>query len=384
MPNPPTEALRKAGWEWMIGEDTVPYLVDQVVSVNTSEAENYYKAANTLYEMFVEAGQYAIDQHLFKEMGIPENLIELVRQSWDDDRHTHLYGRFDFAGGIDGEPIKLLEFNADTATCLPETAVVQWAQLMMNGHDEAAQFNAVYETMVEQFRYIRRGNNDLTPSILFSSLEGYPEDFANVTVLMEAAKEAGFETDHRFIHEVEFSSEQGIFKQDAETGHFVRYDFWFKLVPWEQIAEDEPELTAMLTQLSRERKVLILNPAYTLLFQSKYILKILWDLYPYHPLLLQTEARPLSYKQYVKKVILGREGANVSIVQKDGTVLESVGGEYGEQPSVYQEYVALNQDEHGQSYQAGVFYAGEASGLGFRRGSKILDNKAQFVGHMVD
>ena len=34
----------------------------------------------------------------------------------------HLYGRFDLSGGLDGKPIKLIEFNADTATCIPETA----------------------------------------------------------------------------------------------------------------------------------------------------------------------------------------------------------------------------------------------------------------------
>ncbi|WP_025763286.1 glutathionylspermidine synthase family protein [Dyadobacter tibetensis] len=384
MPVPPTEALRNAGWDWMIGQDTIPYLVDQVVSLDLAATEQYYEAANTLYEMFIEAGQYAIDQNLFKEMGISENLIELVKLSWEDDRHTHLYGRFDLAGGLEGEPIKLLEFNADTATCIPETAIVQWAQLKMNGLDESMQFNTVYESLVEQFRYVRRGNTDLTPTILFSSLEGYPEDEANVAVLMEAAKEAGFDVDKAYIQDVEFSTEQGIFKQEPDTGHFVRFDFWFKLVPWEQIGADEPELTQLLTQLAKDRKVLILNPAYTLLFQSKYIMKLLWDLFPYHPLLLQTETRALTYKQHVKKVILGREGANVSIIEKDGTVVESVGGEYADQASIYQEYTSLQQDASGRSYQAGVFYAGEACGLGFRRGGKILDNTAQFVGHVVD
>ncbi len=38
----------------------------------------------------------------------------MVKQSWENDIHWHLYGRFDLAGGIDGKPIKLIEFNADT------------------------------------------------------------------------------------------------------------------------------------------------------------------------------------------------------------------------------------------------------------------------------
>jgi glutathionylspermidine synthase len=30
-----------------------------------------------------------------------------------------------------------------------------------------------------------------------------------------------------------------------------------------------------------------------------------------------------------------------------------------------------------------VFFAGEACGLGFRKGGKILDNLAQFCGHVI-
>ncbi|MBD3809710.1 MAG: glutathionylspermidine synthase family protein, partial [Sulfuricurvum sp.] len=37
----------------------------------------------------------------------------------------------------------------------------------------------------------------------------------------------------------------------------------------------------------------------------------------------------------------------------------------------------------GNSYQAGVFFAYEACGLGFRRGGKILNNMSKFVGHIL-
>lgn len=384
LPNPPQDALQKAGWDWALGTDTTPYVVNDMVVVSEQQAESYYEAAGTLYDMLVEAGQYAIDHDLFKEMGIPENLVDLIKVSWSDDRQIHLYGRFDLAGGFNDEPVKLIEFNADTATCIPETAVVQWAHLRMNGMDESKQFNTLFETLVGQFVYLKEENADLTPSMLFSAMRGYPEDDTNVAVLMEAAKEAGFDVEFAYIDDVEFSNGEGIFYQEAEHGHFVRFDFWFKLVPWEQIGADEPELAATLTEIVRNRKAVVLNPAYTLLFQSKYILKILWDLYPYHPLLLQTERHLLSHKKSVSKVLLGREGANVTIHDQGGEVLETAAGEYDGQPRIYQEYVALPTDAAGYTYQAGVFYAGEACGLGFRRGGRILDNTAQFVGHVVD
>lgn len=384
LPQTPESGLQKLGWNWMLGTDTTPYLVKDIVVVDDETATAFYEAAATLYDMFVEAGQYAIDNQLFSEMGISENLIELVKLSWEEDKNVHLYGRFDLAGGFDGQPVKLIEFNADTATCLPETAVVQWAHLKTNNEDDSQQFNTLYETLVKQFQYIKLVNNDLTASILFSTMRGFPEDDTNVNILSEAAKEAGFDADFAYVDEVEFSHE-GVFKQDPSgNGEFTRFDFWFKLVPWEYIGGEEPELAATLTEIVKNRKAVVLNPAYTLLFQSKYILKVLWDLYPYHPLLLQTERHPITHKKSVSKVLFGREGANVSILEKGGEVLEKVDGEYDEQKKIYQEYVEFPTDAEGFSYQAGVFFAGEPCGLGFRRGGKILDNTAQFVGHIVE
>ena len=384
LPQSPESGLQKLGWNWMLGTDTTPYLIKDVVVVDEESATSLYEAAATLYDMFIEAGQYAIDNQLFKEMGISENLIELIKLSWEEDRNVHLYGRFDLAGGFDGQPVKLIEFNADTATCLPETAVVQWAHLKTNNEDDSQQFNTLYETLVKQFQYIKLVNSDMTASILFSTMRGYPEDDTNVNILSEAAKEAGFDADFAYVDEVEFSQE-GIFKQDPSgNGDFIRFDFWFKLVPWEYIGGEEPDLAATLTNIVKNRKAVVLNPAYTLLFQSKYILKILWDLYPYHPLLLQTERHPITHKKSVSKVLFGREGANVSILEKGGEVLEKVDGDYEEQKKIYQEYVEFPTDADGFSYQAGVFYAGEPCGLGFRRGGKILDNTAQFVGHIVE
>jgi glutathionylspermidine synthase len=380
----PDQQLRNIGWNWMLGTDTLSYLTNEVVVVTPAEADAYYEAANQLFDMLVEAGQHVIDNNRFAELGIPNNLIELIKLSWSDDRHIQLYGRFDLAGGIDGQPIKLIEFNADTATCIPETAVVQYAHLRANSLDEKHQFNSVYETLVRQFGEILLQNDDLQPTLLLSAMRGFPEDDSNVAVLGEAAREAGFTVEFEYIDKVEFSDKEGIFRQNPQTGHFDKFDFWFKLVPWEYIGDEESDLASILTEIVRRRQVLVLNPAYSLLFQSKYILKVLWELYPYHPLLLRTEVQPFTDRPYVEKVLFGREGANVRILDEKGRVKAEVEGEYGDYPKIYQEYVDLPEDAAGNRYQAGVFYAGEGCGLGFRRGDVILDNGAQFVGHLVE
>ena len=131
------------------------------------------------------------------------------------------------------------------------------------------------------------------------------------------------------------------------------------------------------------QQAIILNPAYTLLFQSKGMMKILCDLFPDSPYLLKTSFEPLKGIQYVEKRMFGREGANVRIVDASGNTLEANDGPYGNFKPIYQEYVEFPKDSTGNSYQAGVFFAYEACGLGFRRGGKILGNMSKFVGHVL-
>ena len=372
------------GWDFFISEEIGDYIFPELILVNNQERDAYYNAANELYDMFVAAAQKVIDDKLYAQLDIPANAIPIIEASWDDDRNFHLFGRFDFAGGADGLPIKLMEFNADTPSSLPETAIIQWAQLKSNKLDEKNQFNFVYEALVENFGRLRELNSDLSPRLLVTTFPNAPEDDLNVGVLSEAAREAGFEVDFAQIDEVVFSEDDGIFVQTAED-NFERYDFWFKLVPWESMAWDEPELLEILTAITKKRKAIILNPAYTLLFQSKGILKILWDLYPNHPLLLKTTfEQPTHNLGYVRKVMLGREGSDVAIFDELGTPIEVTEGEYADQKVIYQQYTKLNTDEQDYHYQAGVFFAYEGCGLGFRRNaSKIIDNAAHFIGHYV-
>ena len=81
---------------------------DEIVVVSEQEVQNYYDAVNELYDMYVEAGQYVIDNDLFFELGIPFNLVEAIQMSWEEEVHCHLYGRFDFACCFYLSPINLL------------------------------------------------------------------------------------------------------------------------------------------------------------------------------------------------------------------------------------------------------------------------------------
>ncbi|MGZ5208523.1 MAG: glutathionylspermidine synthase family protein [Sulfuricurvum sp.] len=379
------QTLEQIGFKWHTDSDETKYVADELVIVSDREAEAYYDVVNELYDMYATAAQHVIDNNLFFELGIPFNLIEAIKKSWDNDVHWHLYGRFDLAGGIDGKPIKLIEFNADTPTALFETAILQWALLKHNNMDEERQFNNIYEAISNNFRRLVTLFDDPDEfekhydgwKILFSSVSGNIEEENTVRLLQQMAIDAGFETGFEPLGGVKFD-EEGIY--DA---HDVPYEYWFKLYPWEDIAIEENELAVLLTTIMNNQKAILLNPAYTLLFQSKGMLKILWDLFPDSPYLLKTSFEPLQGVPCVEKRMFGREGANVKILDATGTTIEANDGPYGNFKPIYQEYVEFPKDAAGNSYQAGVFFAYEACGIGFRRGGKILNNMSKFVGHVL-
>lgn len=376
--------LEEIGLEWHSDTDGTPYIADELVVVSDEEAQRYYEAGNELYDMFVEAAEYVIENDLFFELDIPNTIVPMIKQSFEEDIHWHLYGRFDFAGGLDGAPIKLLEFNADTPTMLYESAVVQWALLKHNKLDESLQFNNIFDSISENFKRMITLGGDVAKfdalyegwRILFASIAGNVEEERTTKFLQEIATSAGFGTQYATIEEVVFSIEEGASYQGQN------YEFLFKLIPWEDIAIDEPELALIMQGMMEHKNTIFLNPAYTLLFQSKRMLKILWDLFPHHPLLLESSYEPLSGKKQVCKRAFGREGANVEILSPNGTILQKNDGIYHNHKPIFQEFAPLN-THAGQCYQPNVFFAYESCGLGFRRGGEIIDNYSKFVSHRL-
>lgn len=377
--------LEELGFTWHTDSDGTKYINDELIEVTQKEAEAYYEATNEIYDMFVEAAEYVIENNLFFELGIPFNLIEAIKKSWENDVHWHIYGRFDLAGGVDGKNIKLIEFNADTPTSLFETTLLQWALLKQNKMDEEKQFNNVYEAISKNFKRLVTLDDDVALfderydgwKILFSSVEGNDEEEATTRFLQQMATDAGFNTGFEYLQNVKFD-ENGIFDSNDN-----QYEYWFKLFPWEDIGSDEPELATTLSNIMQNQKAIILNPAYTLLFQSKGIMKIMSDLFPDSPYILKASFEPLEGIKQVEKTVFGREGANTKIIDANGKIVEQIDGPYDNYKKVYQEYVEFNKDAKGAKYQAGVFFAYEACGLSFRKGSEIMDNMSKFVGHVI-
>ena len=85
---------------------------------------------------------------------------------------------------------------------------------------------------------------------------------------------------------------------------------------------------------------------------------------------------------YVRKPILGREGANVEVVV-GGRTLISTEGEYGE-PYVYQQYHPLPNFEQNYPVIGSWMVNGYACGIGIREdNSPVTTNASRFVPHVM-
>ena len=301
------------------------------ITLTEQEAQAYYDAANELYDMYIEAADHVIENDLFFDLGIPFNLVDVIKKSWDSDVHWHIYGAFLFSGGLDNKPIKLLEFQADTPSKLLQTSQEQL--------DENS-FNEIYEKVSENFKRLITLDDGVELfderydnwKILFSSPSDDEEKEKTSRFLQQLADEAGFETGFSYLHEVMFN-EDGISDQDGTS-----YEYWCKNYSWLDIATDEGELATTLTNIMNEQQAIIINPAYTLLFESRGMLKVLKDLYPDSPYLLDA-----SFESF------------------EGAQERSVFGE-GEE---YANFKKMYQESSTDTYNAKVFFAYEACGLSF-------------------
>jgi len=367
----------------------VPYWTeDRAYVFEASEIDKIQKVTSSLYDMCLQAVQQVIKTDRWSELGIPKEFIPLVKKSWEHRDHA-VYGRFDFSYTHDGQ-LKLLEFNADTPTMLMESSVVQhyWlerhqADLVkaLGGEDrEIDQFNQIQDHMIDAWdlyrrRYLQKDQQRLH----FSCMKGYPEDVKNVAFIYDCAKQAGLDVDMVYVEDIGWN---GLQFTDLDEKPIENL---FKLYPWEMLWYDE--FSRHLLEASMEhavnQRIRVIEPAWKMILSNKAILPILWDIFPDHPNLLpsyfEQEKIPVPY---VKKPLLSREGANVTIVKENETVASD--GIYTQSGYIYQAYSPLPKFEHGYPMIGSWVIGGKPAGIGIRESNGLItDNFSRFVPHIV-
>ncbi|TCJ18653.1 glutathionylspermidine synthase family protein [Flaviaesturariibacter flavus] len=349
----------------------VPYWDESAYySLSMEEVLFIERATAELWTLCLDAVQHVIDEGRYAEFAIPEWIVPLIERSWTED-HPAIYGRFDLCYK-DGQ-LKLLEFNADTPTSLYEAGIVQWFWLQDFAKDKD-QFNSIHERLIAYWKYLKSYLHD--GPLHFSCLKETLEDLTNTEYLRDCAMQAGLDTKLVFVDDIGWDqdSRQFVDMEDAPIRNI------FKLYPWEWLLEEDfgrhiPE---------DSNRAYWIEPAWKMILSNKAILAVLWERNPGHPYLLPAYFEPNGMTDFVKKPILGREGANVHIV-RGGELEQFVNGQYGKEGYVFQQLFELP-EFNGRYPVIGSWVIGqEPAGMGIREADGLVtDNKSRFVPHLID
>ncbi len=334
---------------------------------SAAEIDVVEDAADELHRLCMAAVDFVIRERTYEPFRLPPAAIPLIEASWRAGEPS-LYGRFDLAWTGDGAP-KMLEYNADTPTALFEASVIQW-QWLQGRFPDADQFNSIHEGLVERWPALLRGLPAATPLHLACAMP-HAEDEGTLLYLEATALEAGLPCKVLSMADIGWNGRRFVDLEDEPIGAL------FKLYPWEWLlAEDFGANVG-------PSGVRMVEPAWKMLLSNKAILSLLWHLYPEHPNLLPASFDAADFTgRYVRKPLLGREGANVAIVE-DGAVLAEEPGPYGESGWVYQDLAPLAEAD-GRHMVVGAWIVGDkCRGMGLREDADpITRNTSRIVPHL--
>ena len=346
--------------------DGAPYWTEDVAYAFTAkQVDELEEATNELEKLCLQAAEKVIGEQLYDPLKIPAGARPLIEESWNKGERN-LYGRFDFRYDGKGPP-KLLEYNADTPTALYEASVVQWEWLESTraGKD---QFNSIHERLIEAWKAMEIAGN----RVHFTCVRDHPEDRGTVDYLRDTAIQAGLDTEFLHIDEIGWNGRRFADLADTEIRTL------FKLYPWEWLMGED------FARHIGPSGIRMIEPAWKMVLSNKGILALLWHMFPDHPNLLpasleEKDAEP----PYVKKPLLSREGANVTLVEKTGTMTTE--GDYGAEGFVYQAAAKLPDFDGNFPVVGSWVIASEAAGIGIREDdSPITRDTSRFVPHFFD
>jgi glutathionylspermidine synthase len=331
------------------------------------EVDRLEAATDRLQEMCLAAGQFIIDNHRFSDLKIPAAAVDAITKTWNEEPPA-LYGRFDLA--YDGEQIKLLEYNADTPTALLEAAVVQWYWLQ-DCFPDADQFNSIHEKLIAKWKDLK----DYVDQPVYFAHLGSQEDTMTVTYLRDTAEQADLKTEGILMADIGWH-ETGFQFVDREERPMKTI---FKLYPWETMLA-EPFGPMALDFMHKTQWI---EPIWKMLFSNKGLLAILWEMYPGDQLLLPAYLDgPRDLSDYVRKPLLGREGANVMLVRAGET--QHTYGPYGGEGFVYQGMAPIpNLDGNYPVLGSWIIADQGPAGMGIRESDTLVTtNTSRFVPHL--
>lgn len=399
------------------------YCLPAAVRYSEEEIEQLMYASEMIDSIYLStlrfAQRYLPDAFLTQQLGVPASLIPAARM----EVPGHGVSRQDFIL-VPGGKIKCIENNTDTPTGIPEASYL--ARELIESHTCGLQATSVkmrlhiahaFRQLLEHYKSIGLGGR-----VVFTCYEWHVEDRRNTEYLMEIVQEMGYDACYVPLSELEIVQGEGLYSEGE------RISVLYRLYPLEYLVNDEAEDTEdrigeWMLELVEEGKLGLINPAQSILTQSKGFMALIWSLYERHeeasdllgePLytdqqleaiqqyLLPTYYSPALFIQqgqaYVAKGYWGREGKGTSLFDEAGQLTEAEWGQseedsrediqnyYGNQPLIYQlrcqmENVQVHTEDGPFSgyLLTGVYViGGQYSGLLPRVGGRITGDMAYY------
>lgn len=304
------------------------------------EIEEIQRATNEIESLCMELVDFVIRRRCYHRLNIPESAWPLIEHSWRNNEKP-FYGRFDFS--YDGiHPPKLLEYNADTPLCLLEASLIQkqWLeQVGLPGY----QMNSIHERLVALWSCFEGSKIHLT------CRNNAPWLIYTMNYVGKSMNEAGCSFKHIFVQDVLWNGKKYLDQDHDEI------EILFKLTPWEWMLEEVYDRI-----LRAEMRVI--EPAWKMILSNKGFLVLLWELFSGHPNLLPAyfDTKKI-VGDYVKKPLLGREGANITLHTASNTL--STEGDYGNGVYVFQQAHLLPNFEGNFPLIGSWVIGGESAGI---------------------
>jgi len=321
-------------------------------------------ATNELHAMFMHVTHHVLqDEAWLSRFNFPPAIWPRLRQSWDNRRNHIITGRLDFS--VSERGIKLYEYNADSASCYMECGKVQgkWAD-----HFGCAEGRSPGDHLHEYLVHAWKKSG--VSGLLHIMQDNDLEETYHALYIRSAIEEAGIRCKVlKGLAGVRWDAGGQVVDADGERIQQV-WKTWAWETALDQLREqcdaEEPlghqpsahgiEAPRLIDVLLR-RDVRVFEPLWTLIPSNKAILAVLWQLYPNHPYLLNSQFEltdDLRGKDYVIKPIVGRCGANISIMDRHDSVIGETSGQFDERDQIYQEFFKLPRIE-GSNVQVSTF-----------------------------
>jgi glutathionylspermidine synthase len=197
-----------------------------------------------------------------------------------------------------------------------------------------------------------------------------------VTYLRDTAEQAGIRTASLFVRDIGWNEPRREFRDLAEN----RMRSIFALYPWEWLLQD-----LGVPILETYREMVWIEPVWKMMWSNKALLAVLWELFPGHPNLLEAHLEgPCGMSEYVRKPLLSREGANITIHQHGREIVTP--GTYGAEGFVWQA-LARPAVFDGRRPVLGSWIVTDRgpAGIGIRESDgMVTGNLSRFVPHYFD